>query len=54
MGNHIVQILFTDEGQTEYVQMTLSTHLDKHTHILETARRAHTHTHTCEGPWVVE
>lgn len=22
MGNHIVGILFTDEGQTEYVQMT--------------------------------
>lgn len=48
MGNHIVEILFTDEGQTEYVQMTLSTNIHK----LEAGK--HTHTRTHKGPWVVE
>lgn len=43
MGNHILEILFTDEGQTEYVQMTLSTHLGKHT---ETGSRQ-VSTYTC-------
>ena len=45
MGNHIVEILFTDEGQTEYVQMTLSTHLDKHTQTGSRQARTHTHAH---------
>lgn len=46
MDNHILEILFTDEGQTEYVQMTLSIH----THKLKAGKRAstcaHARTHT--------
>lgn len=60
MGNHIVEILFTDEGQTEYVQMTLSTHLDKHTQTGSRQASTHTYTHTHTyiqgslGGWIAE